>query len=139
MEGKNRIHASLLIVGVSIPPAAPQRPSGRCHREHSSQNANSRVSAKEEAPASADLGPGVLDYPPPPVVRLATSPAVCSVRHGREMATRTVPKILGEAVEAVWPWSRSSRHRHRSPPINRTNGGDQNVLAPPHESLAPEN
>src|SRR4029453_18792614 len=36
------------------------------------------------------------------------------------MATRTVPKILG--AEAVWPWSRSPRHRHRSPPINRTNG-----------------
>src|SRR4029450_8671569 len=37
------------------------------------------------------------------------------------MATRTVPKILGAVVEAVWPWSRSPRHRHRSPPINRTN------------------
>src|SRR4029453_13206952 len=50
MEGKNRTHASLRIVGVSIPPAAPQRPSGRCHREHSSQNANSRVQRKKQRP-----------------------------------------------------------------------------------------
>ena len=55
MEGKNRTHASLLIVGLSIPPTAPMRPSGRCHRERSSQNANRGISAKEEAPGADDL------------------------------------------------------------------------------------
>src|SRR4029434_3193334 len=50
------------------------------------------------------------------------------------MATRTVPKILGEAVEAASPWSRSSRHRHRTPPINRTNRGHQSVVARAQDS-----
>src|SRR4030095_6258431 len=55
------------------------------------------------------------------------------------MATRTVPKILGEAVEAASPWSRSSRHRHRTPPINRTNGGHQSVVARAQDSWRAEN
>src|SRR4029450_166452 len=55
------------------------------------------------------------------------------------MATRTVPKILGEAVEAGSPWSRSSRHRHRTPPINRTNGGGQSVVARAQDSWRAEN
>ena len=103
MEGKNRRHASPFTVGVSIRPVAPQRTSGRCHREHSATNANSGISAKTEAPAADDLGPGVLDYSPQPVVRLATSLALCPGRHGRPMAARTVPEILGQAVEAAAP------------------------------------
>src|SRR5215217_978181 len=131
MERKNRTHAGLLIVDVSIPPTPPQRPSGSCHREHSAPNANSGISAKKETPGSDDLGPGVLGYSPQPVVRLATSPAVCPGRHGREMATRTVPKILGAAVEAAPSWTRSSRHRHKTPSASRTNGRGQSVVARP--------
>src|SRR4029450_7281055 len=55
------------------------------------------------------------------------------------MATRTVPKILGAVVEAVWPWSRSPRHRHRSPPINRTNGRGKSVVARSEDSWRAEN
>src|SRR4030095_9065470 len=55
------------------------------------------------------------------------------------MATRTIPKILGEAVEAASPWSRSSRHRHRTTPINRTNGGGCAVVARAQDSWRAEN
>src|SRR4029450_7086219 len=55
------------------------------------------------------------------------------------MATRTVPKILGEAVEAASPWSRSSHHRHRTPPINRANRRGQSVGARARGSWRAEN
>src|SRR5215210_159816 len=55
------------------------------------------------------------------------------------MATRTVPKILGEAVEAASSWSRSSRHRHRTPPANRTNGCGESVVARTQDSRRAEN
>src|SRR4051812_41930432 len=55
------------------------------------------------------------------------------------MATRTVPKSLGEAVEAVSSWSRSSRHRHRTPATNRTNGCGESVVARAQDSWRAEN
>src|SRR5262245_40200424 len=55
------------------------------------------------------------------------------------MATRTVPKILGAVVEAAWPGSRSPRHRHRSPPLNRTNGRRKSVVARSQDSWRAEN
>jgi hypothetical protein len=53
--------------------------------------------------------------------------------------TRTVPKILGAAVESASQWSRSSWHGHRTPPINRTNGRGQSVVARTQDSRRTEN
>ena len=55
MEGKNRRHGRRFPVGVSIPPAVAQRPSGCSHRERSATNANNGLSAKAQASAVDDL------------------------------------------------------------------------------------
>lgn len=57
MNGKNRRHASVFAVRVSIRPLAPERTSGGCRRERSAANANRGVATKMDAPAADDLGP----------------------------------------------------------------------------------
>src|SRR5207302_691239 len=114
MAGKNRRHARAFPVRVSIHPLAPQRRSGGCHRERSAANANRGVSTKTEAPAADDLGPGILDHSPQPVVRLATSVGLCPGRYCRPLAARTLPQILGPVVQAAAPAPRSPPHRRRT-------------------------
>ena len=134
MQGKNRRHGGPFPVRVSIRPVAPQRPSGRGHRERSATNANSGLSAEAEAPVADDLGPDVLDWPPESVARLAQALALRPGRHGGALAARTIPEILGQAVSAAAPASRSSPHRHRTPPIDLTNGHGQSLVARTQDS-----
>jgi hypothetical protein len=44
-------------------------------------------------------------------------------------ADTVVPQILGPVVQAAEPTSRSPRHRPRTPPIDRSNGRRQCVVA----------
>src|SRR4051812_1690858 len=111
MDGKNRRHGGSFPVNVSIRPIALQRPSGRGHRERGATNANSRVSAKTEAPVVDDLGSDVLDCAPESVVRLAQALALRPGRHGCALAARAVPEILGQAVSAAAEAPRSPPHR----------------------------
>ena len=76
MEGKNRRHGGPLPVGVSIRAVALQRTSSRSHRERSATNANRRLSAEAKAAAADNLRPGVLDYSPEPMGRLAQAAAL---------------------------------------------------------------
>jgi hypothetical protein len=101
MVGKNRRHGSAFPVGVSIPPIAPQRPSACGPRERSAPNANRRHSAKAKAAAGVDLGPGVLDFPPNPMGRLAQAVALHPARHRCAMAARAVPEILWPRLTLV--------------------------------------
>jgi CheY-like chemotaxis protein len=71
MDRKNQRHASAFSVGVSIRPLAPQRTSGGCDRERSATPANCRLATKTEAAAADDPGPGILDYSPESMGRLA--------------------------------------------------------------------
>jgi hypothetical protein len=103
MDRNNRRHASPFAVRVSIRPIALQRTSGRCHRERSATNANRSVSAKTEAPAADDLGPGILDHSSQRGVRLATSSDLHPGRHRRPLASRTVPEVLDQVVPAASP------------------------------------
>src|SRR6185437_4006212 len=80
IDGKNRRDASALSVRVSIRPLAPQRTSGRCHRERRATNADSSLSTKTEASAADDRGSVVLGLSPQGVVRLAPSFTLCSGR-----------------------------------------------------------
>jgi hypothetical protein len=134
MNGKNQRHGSAFSVGVSIRPPAPQRTSGRGHRERSATNAISRLSAETETPAANDLGSGILDDSPQPVGRLATSPDLRAARYRRPLATRTVSEILGPAVQPAGPTSRSPEHRRRTPPIARANGCCKSVVARTQDS-----
>ena len=115
MEGKNRRHGSRFPVGVSIPPAALQRPSGCGLRERSARNANSGLSAKAEASATDNLGPGVLDHSPESVVRLATSSDLRLIDVQADTVVRwqrAVPEILAPAP------SRSAIEVAPAPPQN---------------------
>src|SRR5436305_14726198 len=134
MAGKNGRHGSAFPVGVSISPIASQRRSGRGPRERSPPNANRRVSKKAKAAAAVDLGPGVLDYPPQPMGRLAQAVALRPARYSCAMAARAVPEILGQVVQAAAPGPRSPTHRRRTPPLDRTNGRRQSTVARTQDS-----
>jgi hypothetical protein len=134
MDGKNRRHANAFTVRVSIRPIASRRTSGRCHRERSTTNADSSFSTKTEAPSADDLGSDILGRSPQPVLRLATSPDLRPGRHCRPLASRTVPEVLGQVVQAAAPASRSPRYRRRTPPIDRANGGCQSAVARTQDS-----
>src|SRR5690242_18419660 len=88
----------LFLFAFSIRPLAPQRTSGRCHRERRAPNADSSLSTKTEASAADDRGSVILGLSPQRVVRLATSFTLCSGRHRRTVAARTVPQVLGHAL-----------------------------------------
>src|SRR5437868_8571243 len=60
MNGKNRRHASPFSVIISIRPTAPQRTSGCGHRERSTTNATSGVSAKTDPCRSPIIHPRKL-------------------------------------------------------------------------------
>jgi hypothetical protein len=131
MDGKNRRHANAFTVRVSIRPIASRRTSGRCHRERSTTNADSSFSTKTEAPSADDLGSDILGRSPQPVLRLATSPDLRPGRHCRPLASRTVPEVLGQVVQAAAPASRSPRYRRRTPPVNRASGRCQSLWRAP--------
>src|SRR4051812_27618410 len=97
-------------------------------------NANRRVSARAKAAAAVDLGPGVLDYPPQPMGRLAQAVALRPARYSCAMAARAVPEILGQVVPAAAPGPRSPTHRRGTPPIDRTNGRRQSAVARTQDS-----
>jgi len=80
-----------------------------------------------KASAADNLGPGILDYPPESVVRLAQAVALRPARHRCAMAARTVPEILGSAFHTA-AGTRSPAHRCRGAPIDRTNGRRQSAV-----------
>lgn len=68
MEGKNRTHASLVPIHVSVHATTAERSSGRRHRECRASPANRRISETAEATGSQDPRSSVLDCSSQPVV-----------------------------------------------------------------------
>src|SRR3954470_8506722 len=101
-DRKESENGSAFPVGLSIRTIAPQRSSGRGPRKRSAPNANRRFSAEAQAAAADNRGPGILDYPPESMGQLAQAVALRPARHGRAMAARAVPEILG--CSSCWQW-----------------------------------